>query len=115
VVAGALLARLWWSGAPLTLIVGAYLLLNGLSRFVEESFRGEPQTPRAAGLAIYQWNAVASVLAGAVITALPGEPAPPPQAPGTSGLLVAAGFGLLCWAAMGLDWPESQRRFSRLA
>ncbi|HEX5011679.1 MAG TPA: prolipoprotein diacylglyceryl transferase family protein, partial [Planctomycetota bacterium] len=115
VVAGALLARLWWSGAPLTFIVGAYLLLNGLSRFVEESFRGEPQTPRAAGLAIYQWKAAASVLMGAVITALPGAPAPPPHAPGAMGVLGAIGFGLLCWAAMGLDWPESQRRFSRLA
>jgi len=55
------------------------------------------------------------VIGGAVCTAVPT-----PAAPVVSGVLgqpvvYAVPFGLLVWFAMGVDFPESQRRFSRLA
>ncbi|HET7039073.1 MAG TPA: prolipoprotein diacylglyceryl transferase family protein, partial [Gemmatimonadales bacterium] len=70
-VIGVLLARLWSLGAPLSLIAGAYLMLSGLARFVEESYRGEPQTPIVGGLRLYQWLAILSFGAGIGLTTLP--------------------------------------------
>jgi len=105
--------RLWTLHAPLTLIAGVYLLLTGFGRFVEESFRGEPQTPVRWGLRLYQWTALATVAAGAVLTCLDGSVAPAIHfrwAP----LLPAILFGLVTALAMGLDFPRSDRRFARL-
>ncbi len=106
--------RLWTLHAPLSLIAGLYLILGGLGRFVEEAYRGEPQTPIVARLRLYQWIAVGTVLAGIGITVVRSEPAPAPQF--HWGLLVpAACFGLVTAFAMGVDFPESNRRFARLA
>jgi hypothetical protein len=81
---------------------------------VEEAWRGEPQTPVFARLRLYQWTAVASVLTGALMTALGvSEPAPAMHF-GWSTLLSSAAFGVLVCCAMGVDFPESDRRFSRL-
>jgi protein-S-isoprenylcysteine O-methyltransferase Ste14 len=108
-------ARMWMLGMPLHLICGVYFLLSGLGRFVEEAYRGEPQTPIVAGLRLYQWIALAVAVAGALITALGRSgPAPHPQFNGPS-LLVALGFALVCWFALGVDFPDSNRRFARLA
>ncbi len=105
--------RLWTLHAPLSLIGGTYLILGGLGRFVEEAYRGEPQTPIFARLRLYQWIAVGTVLAGIGVTMVRSDPAPPPQF--YWGLLVpAACFGLLTAFAMGVDFPESNRRFARL-
>lgn len=115
-VVGIVLARLWWAGAPQALIIGLYLIGNGLARFVEEGFRGEPQTPILGGLRLYQWLAIAFVLAGAVVTTVPsaGAPAVPPATDWTAYLWIAV-IGLVTGAAMGVDFPASNRRFSRLA
>src|SRR5262249_3314976 len=43
VFVGVVLARMWALGAALHLVGGVYLVLGGLGRFVEESYRGEPQ------------------------------------------------------------------------
>jgi len=112
---GGLLLRLWSLEMPPSFVCGAYLLLSGLCRFVEEAYRGEPQTPRVLGLPIYQWSAVASIVAGAALTTVGGTPATPggPLTLGSAGLFLA--FALLVWLAMGVDLPESSRRFSRLA
>ncbi|HEX9108850.1 MAG TPA: prolipoprotein diacylglyceryl transferase family protein, partial [Longimicrobiales bacterium] len=61
VVLGLVLLRLWSLGAPTTLVVGVYLIGNGLARFVEEAYRGEPQTPVLGRLRLYQWLAIAAV------------------------------------------------------
>ncbi len=99
--------------APLSLIAGLYLILGGLGRFVEEAYRGEPQTPIFGRLRLYQWIAIGTVLAGIAITTLPSGPAPAPQF--YWGLLIpAACFGLATAFAMGVDFPESNRRFARL-
>jgi protein-S-isoprenylcysteine O-methyltransferase Ste14 len=109
-----LLWRLWEVHASLHLIVGLYFMLSGMGRFVEESFRGEPQTKVVAGLRLYQWSAIVSVVLGVVFTAFgSAEIAPNPN--WRWGVVIPAlGFGLLVWCAMGVDFPESQRRFSRL-
>jgi hypothetical protein len=108
------LARLWSIGAPLHLIAGVYLILSGLARFVEEAYRGEPQTPTIAGLRLYQWIAIVSVMAGATITAIANSsPAPAPRFTGT-GIALASFFALLSALALGADAPESKRRFGRL-
>ena len=105
--------RLWAIHAPLSLITGLYLILGGLGRFVEEAYRGEPQTAILARLRLYQWIAIATVLAGIAITTVPSGPAPTPEF--YWGLLVpAACFGLATAFAMGVDFPESNRRFARL-
>jgi len=108
------LGRLWSLGASLTLIAGLYLILNGLGRFVEEAYRGEPQTPCVGGLRLYQWIAAASVLAGVLVTMAPGNPAPAPQYRWDA-LAPAVVFGLIVAFALGVDFPNSNRRFSRLA
>lgn len=113
-VVGWVLVRLWLLAAPLQLIVGAYLLLAGLGRFVEEHFRGEPQTKAFAGLRLYQWLAVAFVIGGAAVTALGPSPAPPPPPFDLKILPVAAIVGTLYYLAYGADLPRSNRRFSRL-
>jgi prolipoprotein diacylglyceryltransferase/protein-S-isoprenylcysteine O-methyltransferase Ste14 len=107
--------RLWRIRAGPGALCGAWLMLSGLGRFVEESFRGEPQTPSVAGLRLYQWVAMATVLAGAVLLALPpGAPLPPARldAAGIASALVA---GAVAWFAYGVDFPDSGRRYSRLA
>ena len=103
-------------GAPDAIIVGVYLMLAGMARFVEESFRGEPQTPIIAGLRVYQWLAIVSVLIGAVCSTLPWRLRPAPLTwPDHTLLLSALALALVTGAAMGVDFPESNRRFSRLA
>jgi prolipoprotein diacylglyceryltransferase len=116
VIIGMLMVRLQVLGAADSLLLGLYLMLAGFARFVEESYRAEPQTPVFGGLRIYQWCALFSVAAGLVCTTLPdsGSPAgfmlPPARL-----WWYAAGVGLLYGIAMGVDFPGSNRRFSRLA
>jgi prolipoprotein diacylglyceryltransferase len=114
VVVAALTARLWLVHAPLPMVVGLYSILAGLGRFVEETYRGEPQTPVGAGLRLYQWLAVLSVVAGAAITTVTGAAAPGVDWNWES-VAAAAGFAVVAGAALGVDLPESNRRFARLA
>ena len=76
---GVVLLRLWTVAVPLPLIGGLYLILIGLGRFVEEHYRGEPQTAWVAGLRLYQWLAIAFVLSGAIVTTIGGVAAPRPR------------------------------------
>lgn len=115
ILVGAAVARLWVLHAQLHLIVGMYFILSGLGRFVEEAYRGEPQTPIVARLRLYQWVAVGTVLLGGVFTAV-GRSIPAPGAAFTISMAIPSLlFGLFCWFAYGVDFPESNRRFSRLA
>ena len=108
------ITRLWVVHAPLGLIGGLYLILTGIGRFCEEGYRGEPQTPVLAGLRLYQWIAIGTLAGGAAITALtPGGPAPEAHFSWPV-LAIAAAFGLLSMLLLGLDAPESGRRFARL-
>ncbi len=114
-VLGLFLLRLWFVGAPCSMIAGIYLLFAGLSRFVEEHFRGEPQTQIVGGLRIYQWFAAASALAGIAVSGFPSPAAFPVMSVGWHAIVIACGVGVMFAIAMGVDLPESSRRFSRLA
>ncbi|HET6176354.1 MAG TPA: prolipoprotein diacylglyceryl transferase family protein [Candidatus Sulfotelmatobacter sp.] len=110
---GLLLLRLWISGSPLTVICGLYGIGNGLSRFAEEAYRGEPQTPTVCGLRLYQWLAIGTVIGGAVLTTFHSVPSPPLHF-SLGGFALAAGFAFIAGAAMGVDLPESNRPLARL-
>jgi len=113
-VVGLLLVRLWTLHAAIALIIGLYFILNGIGRFAEEAWRGEPQTRIVAGLRLYQWAAIASVLLGIAFSMI-ADPSPAPTpAFHWSAVFAAILFGLFVTFAMGVDFPESDRRFSRL-
>lgn len=116
-VVAALLARLWSLKAPLALITGAYLVLSGLARFMEEAYRGEPQTPAFGGLHLYQWIAMATVATGMLVAPLDSAPAPLPGLGALDPWHLLGGLlcGLLFAFAMGMDFPDSERRFARLS
>jgi prolipoprotein diacylglyceryltransferase len=115
VATAVVVVRLWSLHAPTHLVAGVYLILNGLGRFVEEAYRGEPQTPIYARLRLYQWVALGSVVAGALVTAL-GRSAPaPPLEPNLASVLAGLVVGAATWVALGFDFPDSKARFSRLA
>ncbi len=116
IVIGVLLLRLWSLHSPLWFIVGAYLMLSGLARFMEEAYRGEPQTIPWFGMPMYQVLAIASVVTGGFLTTLGGVPAPSPESVLDPGVIAAAvATGAAYWFAMGVDFPESHRRFARLS
>lgn len=111
---GAALLRLWSVGAPLPFITGAYFVLTGLGRFVEEHHRGEPQTLSVGGLRLYQWLSIVFVVGGAALTTVRGAPAP--SISGFDGAAVAplVLLSALIYVAYGVDFPRSNRRLSRL-
>jgi prolipoprotein diacylglyceryltransferase len=111
---GFILLTLWNNNFAYSFIFGIYLILTGLGRFVEEAYRGEAQTPNVSGLHLYQWTAIASVIVGIVMTVIHVEPAA--ISPGFSweSVLVAAISGFFLFFAMGVDFPNSNIRFSRL-
>ncbi len=109
-----LLWRVWTAQPPASIIVGFYLILTGLTRFVEEHHRGEPQTKVHAGLHSYQWLCVAMFAAGAICTCLPSPFALPADAVPPSAWLVSLAVALIYAFAMGVDFPASNRRFSLL-
>jgi len=106
--------RLYLLHTTAAMVGGVYLILSGLGRFVEEAYRGEPQTAIVAGLRVYQWMAIASVIVGAVITTIKGAPLTPEFAPHPSSWLVGLACGVLAWLITGVDFPESTVRFARL-
>jgi protein-S-isoprenylcysteine O-methyltransferase Ste14 len=115
-VIGLLLIRMRMLGAPDQLVLGSYFMASGIARFVEESYRGEPQTMILGGLRLYQWLGVATLLAGAGITLLPATPhAAGFTMPSATLLGATVGISLLSLFLMGVDFPGSNRRFSRLA
>lgn len=113
-VLGALMARLCFLGAPASMVAGLYLVLQGVCRFVEESYRGEVQTQRVAGLRIYQWFAAAICVAGCVVTAVPSPAVGHPAWPGNSAWMLAAVVAVLHGVAMGVEFPRCNWPLSRL-
>jgi protein-S-isoprenylcysteine O-methyltransferase Ste14 len=108
------LIGLWALAFPLPFIAGSYLVLIGVGRFVEEHYRGEPQTAFVGGLRLYQWLAIGFVVIGAGLTAVAGPPAPSPAAPGLDAVPALAFVAVITYVAFGVDFPAARRRFSRL-
>ena len=96
------------------MIAGLYLVLSALARFAEEAYRGEPQTQRFAGLPLYQWMAIGSLLLGMVFMTMLGPSGSPLQLQEPWLWFGSMFWGLICAFAMSMDFPASNRRFSRL-
>ncbi|TNE58406.1 MAG: diacylglyceryl transferase, partial [Bacteroidetes bacterium] len=111
---GFVLLALWLNQLPYSFIFGMYLILTGMGRFVEEAYRGEVQTVVWNGLRLYQWIAIASVLVGIGITMVPVQAVA--LSPGLEWETAWAALigGLFTFFAMGVDFPRSNARFSRL-
>ena len=112
---GVVVFRMARLGAPGAAIVGIYFILSSIARFVEETYRGEPQTPVFGGLKLYQWISIGLLIAGSILTMIPSAPVSFDGA----GLNVvtwffAVIFGLVSGTAMGVDFPSSNKRFTRL-
>jgi membrane-associated phospholipid phosphatase/protein-S-isoprenylcysteine O-methyltransferase Ste14 len=112
-IAAALL-RLVQAEASCSTIIGIYLLLSSAGRFVEEAYRGEPQTKSLFGLHLYQWISIATGVAGAIVTTFRTIPLPAVGAVRVSSILIGVGCGAAAWFVTGIDFPESSRRFARL-
>lgn len=115
VMVGCVLSRFWLLHTPLSFIAGMYFVLVGLGRFVEEHYRGEPQTAVIAGFRLYQWITLIFVVGGAAMSTMPSAAAPAPTPLTAATLVVAALAALLGILSFGVDLPGSNRRFSRLA
>jgi protein-S-isoprenylcysteine O-methyltransferase Ste14 len=113
IFAGFFLIRLFNIGMSSSFIIGVYFILNALGRFVEESFRGEAQTPYWAGMRIYQWIAVFNILVGGIFLSIPDSGVLVFN-PNLESLYLAAVIGVLVTFASGVDFPESNKRFARL-
>jgi hypothetical protein len=112
--AGFVLLALWKNSFPPPFIFGIYLILTGLGRFVEEAYRGEVQTPILKGLRLYQWTAILSVLVGIFMTLLNIKTVILNPVFGWQIVIAALVGGLFTTFAMGVDFPYSSARFSRL-
>lgn len=110
-----IIARLWFLRAPLSLIIGVYLIITGLGRLVEKSYRGEPQTAIYWGLRLYQWMAILSVVSGVLAPMVGDTPRTPLLELNWASVIAAGCFGVLTSYPPGLDFPESNKRFARLA
>jgi hypothetical protein len=109
-----LLSRLYDSGASQTLVIAVYLTVSGALRFIEEAYRGEPQTPLWNGLKLYQWLALAQALAGVGLSVIASPPVPVLSPIGPAGWATALVAGIFAGFAMGIDFPSLRSRFSQL-
>lgn len=115
-VTGLVLLRLWYGHVSPALLAGLYFILSGCARFVEEAYRGEPQTRMTGGLKMYQWLAIGSVLAGILISTVESGGELVFSASFDIEVIFTALIAGAGWAfAMGMDFPRSQIRFSRLS
>jgi membrane-associated phospholipid phosphatase/protein-S-isoprenylcysteine O-methyltransferase Ste14 len=116
IVIGLIIFRLWYAHASPALLAGFYFILGGAARFVEEAYRGEKQTKVIMGLPVYQWLSIASIVAGMIVTVLPvSETLVLRPILGFSLILKALVTGFLWAFGMGMDFPHSNIRFSRLS
>lgn len=115
-ITGMFLWRLWYAGISPAMLAGLYGILNGIFRFMEEAYRGEVQTPVFGGLRLYQWLSLASIVAGMILTCLPGPSTLIAHWRFDTAILITSlACGLFAAFMMGMDFPESHRRFARLS
>lgn len=111
---GFILLSLWYHDFSSSFIFGLYLILTGIGRFVEEAYRGEVQTPIIKGLRLYQWMAILSVFAGIIMTVIHLDVVVITAIVGWETVASALIGGIFTAFAMGIDFPNSNARFSRL-
>lgn len=117
-LSSAFLFVLWQRETSFALIIGLYLILAGVGRFLEEATRGEAQTKIFSGLRVYQWLAIILIALGILFTC---SKSPSSVAVSVGDLFLASRhsliyifIGLLFTCAFGVDFPGSRRRFSEL-
>ncbi len=116
IILGIFLWRLWYSNVSLCLIVSLYFILIGLSRFIEEAFRGEIQTPIYYKLNLYQWISILFLIIGILISMIPfNDHIRLKFIFKYQYLIPSIVFGFIVAFATGIDFPESNMRFSRLS
>ena len=111
---GGFLIMLWLNGTQMSMLIGLSFIFNGLSRFTEESYRGEPQTPILWKLRLYQWIALISIFIGALFTIISSPSSHPDFHLSLSIIAFALFSGLIALFLGGVDFPKSNKRFSRL-
>lgn len=111
---GFLLVALWQHNYSYSFVFGMYLILTGMGRFVEEAYRGEVQTPVWNGLRLYQWAAIVSALTGIFFTTVQVQTVELHPEYGWETWVAALSGGFFILFAMGVDFPKSNARFSRL-
>ena len=111
---GILLFTLWINHVSNSFIFGLYLIFTSLGRFVEEAYRGEAQTKIIKGLRLYQWAAIFFFIVGIVMTLIKIEPGVINPGFNWESIWCAAIGGFFVFFAMGVDFPYSNARFSRL-
>lgn len=109
-----ILFRLWFAEVSPTCIIGVYLLLSSIGRFVEEGYRGEPQTHSFGGLRLYQWLSVGFALIGGVLITINLKIAFHSPELTFGGANISIFLGAIAFFALGVDFPHSSKRFSRL-
>lgn len=112
-ITGVFLIRFYFLEMPINFLVGFYFIANGLFRFVEESLRGEAQTPYWLRMRIYQCFALLSIFIGALITCISHKTTLVFRFSNES-LLTAIVAAVITAIAYGLDFPKSNKRFARL-
>ncbi|MCC3860908.1 prolipoprotein diacylglyceryl transferase family protein [Pseudemcibacter aquimaris] len=114
-IIGLILFRLMVIETQTSIIIGIYLMLLSIFRFVEESFRGEAQTLIVNNLTIYQWISIGLLVIGSIFTMIPSQVLLAQQSllsfPNS---FVAISFGVIVAIFMSIDFPNSKFRFSRL-
>ena len=111
---GVILVRLWTLGVNAALIIGLYLVCTGFLRFVEEGYRGEVQTRKYFGLAIYQWLSILFIVFGSFIMTFELD---------TTATVWPVSYSIFAWALLGgliggfvgsVDLPKLHKPFCKL-
>jgi len=111
---GGFLIKLWINGTEISMLMGLSFIFSGLSRFTEESYRGEPQTPILWKLRLYQWIALIFIFIGALFTTISSPFSHSDFHLSLSIIAFAIFSGLIALFLGGVDFPKSNKRFSRL-
>lgn len=115
ILIGIVLLRIWYGGASPAVITGFYFILSGAARFVEEEYRGEIQTKIIYGLRFYQWLSVVSIITGILISSIKTNQNIAFVFNFNTEVILTSLTAGITWAfAMGMDFPKSNIRFSRL-
>jgi hypothetical protein len=106
----------WISGVKYTIVIGLYLIGAGITRFIEEAYRGEPLTKIIGNLRIYQWFSVGMYFFGLIVMIFPsGITSIPETLDYGTAFVTGVIFFLISSFAMSMDFPDSTRRYSRLS
>lgn len=106
----------WISGVKYTIVIGLYLIGAGITRFIEEAYRGEPLTKIIRNLRIYQWFSVGMYFFGLIVMLFPsGITSIPETLDYGTAFVTGVIFFLISSFAMSMDFPDSTRRYSRLS